>query len=151
MASTTRHDHSTDRPAISLSVIIHRGYPDFTWLRHTALWLELADSASQLIEIVGGSENYRFQCRAEADPTLSDTFYRQVRLGNMNVPATLAQVVGTLATVRIRNGDPEYNCQAWVLAALERLEEHGLISSEMREFGTDGMIEAISEADDIEL
>ena len=148
MASRTRSEQSSDIHAIGLSVIIYRGYPDFIWLRHTALWLELPDSPSKLVEIVGGSENYRFQCRAEADPTLSDTFYRQVSLGKMSVTATLAQVVGTLATVRIRNGDPEYNCQAWVLAALEKLEEHGLISSKMRESGTDGMIDAISEAED---
>jgi len=59
-------------------------------------------------------------------------------------------MIDILRAVPVRNWDAEFNCQIWVEAALRRLRDLRLVSGEDYTRGVDGMVDAISEAEDEE-
>lgn len=61
-----------------------------------------------------------------------------------------AQTIDILRAVPVRNWNTESNCQIWVEAALRRLRDLRMLSSEVYTKGLDGMVDVIAEAEDEE-
>lgn len=71
-------------------------------------------------------------------------------MGSSLVSVVHDQMIDILRAVPVRNWDAEFNCQIWVEAALRRLRDLRLVSGEDYTRGVDGMVDAISEAEDEE-
>lgn len=137
---------------VQISIVIYKGRPlDYQKYRHTSLYFEFENlEPSAIIHVVGPKKQYIFECRDGYDPTQSSSLAKIVALGPLSVQANRDRLVQILQTVPIRNRDWEFDCQQWVEAALSRLRELGMLTSEAYTRGLDGMVDAISEAQDEE-
>lgn len=68
----------------------------------------------------------------------------------MTVQATSAQTIRALRGVRIDNEDREFNCQTWVQKALHMFKNVRYLPAVSYDAALDGMVDAISEAKDVE-
>ncbi|KAL1586615.1 hypothetical protein WHR41_04564 [Cladosporium halotolerans] len=137
---------------VQASVVIEKGIPlDYQKYRHTSLYFEFANlEPSATIQVIGPKKQYIFECKDDHDPTQNRSLAKIVALGSLAVETNRARLIQILQTVPIRNRDWDFDCQQWVEAALSRLKELGMLTSEAYTKGLDGMVDAISEAQDEE-
>lgn len=137
---------------VQASIVIEKGTPlDYQKYRHTSLYFEFANlEPSATIQVIGPKKQYIFECKDNWDPTQNPSLAKIVALGPLAVQASRARLVQILQTVPIRNKDWEFDCQQWVESALSRLRELGMLTAEGYTKGLDGMVDAISEAQDEE-
>ena len=138
--------------AASLSILIFKGEPlDYQRYRHTSLHITFPDPQEPLVaHAVGPPGEYEFQIREPYDSIESQGIVRTVKVGSSLVSVVHDQMIDILRAVPVRNWDAEFNCQIWVEAALRRLRDLRLVSGEDYTRGVDGMVDAISEAEDEE-
>ena len=84
------------------------------------------------------------------DPSESESFAKAVNVGFLQVQATPGQVTSALEMVSVDNGNPEFNCQTWVEAALRLFRTRNFLTNDSYTSGLDGMVDAIAEAEDEE-
>jgi hypothetical protein len=136
----------------SISILVFKGEPlDYQRYRHTSLHISFTDDQDPFVaHAVGPPGEYEFQIRKPYDSTESQGIVRTVRVDNSLVSVGRAQLINVLRAVPVRNRDAEFNCQIWVEAALRRLRDLRLLSSEAYTEGVDGMVDVIAEAEDEE-
>lgn len=136
----------------SISVLVFKGEPlDYQRYRHTSLHISFADDQDAFVaHAVGPPGEYEFQIREPYDSTESQDIVRSVKLGDSLASVGRTPLIEILRAVPVRNYDAEFNCQIWMEAALRRLRDMHLLSSEAYTEGVDGMVDAIAEAEEEE-
>lgn len=135
---------------VHLSIAIYQGDRlDYQEYRHTALFASFANGdPSALVHVVGPPGEYETEITDNYDPSRSRSLANAVDVGPLSVQANRAHIIRILKAVPVDNDDHEFNCQTWVEAALKKLTELRMLSSESYMQGVDGMIDAIAEAKD---
>lgn len=136
----------------SITILIFKGEPlDYQRYRHTSLHVTFPDQQEPFVaHAVGPPGEYEFQVRELYDSTEVQGIVRTVKVGASLVPVDRDQMIDILRAVPVRNWDVEFNCQIWVEAAVGRLRDLRMLSSEAYTEGLDGMVDAIAEAEDEE-
>lgn len=116
----------------SISILIFKGEPlDYQRYRHTSLHITFTDQQEPFVaHAVGPPGEYEFQIREPYDSTEVQGIVRSVIVGDSLVPVGREQMIDILRAVPVRDWDVEFNCQIWVEAALRRLRDLRLLSSE---------------------
>lgn len=123
------------------------GLPDIPQHRHTALWLRFGDGTTPLLaHIVGDIGAFRLETQQNPEPWVSRKFYKMIPVGKLDGTTTEREIVRLLQSIPIEAENLEYNCQWWVEAALKRLAEEGLLTTEASAQEIDEMSDVVADA-----
>jgi len=79
-------------------------------------------------QVTGNTINFQFSCTEECMEVLADEYRGCLHVGDAK-EEELSAVKDILSRVQVYRGREDWNCQNWVLAAVERLKQWGCVSA----------------------
>lgn len=89
---------------------------------------DLHEHLGTCFQVIGNTINYEFSCTEECMEVLADEYRGCLHVGNV-IEEELSVVKDILSRVQVYRHREDWNCQNWVLAAVERLKQNGSISA----------------------
>ncbi|KAI0393457.1 hypothetical protein F5Y17DRAFT_458919 [Xylariaceae sp. FL0594] len=115
--------------------------------RHVGLWCApLRGDTHYFFHIEGRAGYFAYECRENYDPMDSGQFEVKCEAGTTSRAITSSELKRIMESVPIDNTSRSFNCQLWVGAALERLQQEGLLTEREVYNGIDNMAEGIMQA-----
>ncbi|KAI8969542.1 hypothetical protein BD414DRAFT_450219 [Trametes punicea] len=112
-----------------LSVVIY--LPQAKSMAHWAIYLQVVegDETKHFIYQANGDEGELELDVREANPKASTRFCKQIDVSDLDNDNTITQVKELLAQQPMKNDIPSWNCQDWVMEALEALDDAALVDN----------------------
>lgn len=110
--------------ATSTLSVAHYGHPLLKGARHWSLLLHLGEGCAIAYQLTGSTDVYEFKQPEEGEFMESQTYMGRVAVGSIDL-ARQEDLLKVLGNVPITRGDLQWNCQNWVVAALEALRNNG--------------------------
>ncbi|KAI6128909.1 hypothetical protein EDD16DRAFT_26406 [Pisolithus croceorrhizus] len=100
-------------------------------MAHWAIYLRVVKGGQtkHLIYQANGNEGELHLDIREADPRASQRFSEQILVSEIDDGQAIAEVKQTLENQPMKNNVPTWNCQDWVMEALDDLDTEGLLDA----------------------